>query len=148
MVYATAERLLSHSWSSVQCLVSLLRFLEEICHLIQFAELYQVYWNGGVLCCTLGCQIDEYTRLFGTQETWRKKQTQRQTKVFNKNPPYSFIWPYSFNWQLRVLFYSFLGFFPVWEKLYRFAEKNTKNALQWLILGCNNKDCNPIQNPP
>ena len=41
---------------------------------------------------TLGCQIDEYTRLFGTQETWRKKQTQSQTKVFNKNPPYSFIW--------------------------------------------------------
>ena len=53
---------------------------------------------------TLGCQIDEYTRLFGTKETWRKKQTQRQTKVFNKNPPYSFIWPYSFNWHLRVLF--------------------------------------------
>ena len=53
-------------------------------------------WN------TLGCQIDEYTRLFGTKETWRKKQTQRQTKVFNKNPPYSFIWPYAFNWHLRV----------------------------------------------
>ena len=51
---------------------------------------------------TLGCIIDEYTRLFGTQETWRKKQTQRETKVFNKNPPYSFIWPYSFNWHLRV----------------------------------------------
>ena len=52
---------------------------------------------------TLGCQIDEYTRLFGTKETWRKKQTQRQIKVFNKNLPYSFIWPYSFNWHLRVL---------------------------------------------
>ena len=52
---------------------------------------------------TLGCQIDEYTRLFGTKETWRRKQTQRQTKVFNKNPPYSFIWPYSFNWHLGVL---------------------------------------------
>ena len=51
---------------------------------------------------TLGCQIDEYTRLFGTKETWRKKQTQRQTKVFNENPPYSFIWSYSFNWHLRV----------------------------------------------
>ena len=51
---------------------------------------------------TLGCQINEYTRLFGTKETWRKKQTQRQTKVFNKNPPYSFIWPYLFNWHLRV----------------------------------------------
>ena len=51
---------------------------------------------------TLGCQIYEYTRLFGTKETWRKKQTQRQTKVFNKNQPYSFIWPYSFNWHLRV----------------------------------------------
>ena len=24
-------------------------------------------------------------------------------KVFNENPPYSFIWPYSFNWHLRVL---------------------------------------------
>ena len=31
-----------------------------------------------------------------------KKQTQRQTKVFNENPPYSLIWPYSFNWHLRV----------------------------------------------
>ena len=51
---------------------------------------------------TLGCQINEYTCLFGTKETWRKKQTQRQTKVFNENPPYSFIWPYSFNWHLRV----------------------------------------------
>ena len=54
------------------------------------------------LLVTLGCQIDEYTRLFGTKETWRMKPTQRQTKVFNKNPPYSFIWPYSFNWHLRV----------------------------------------------
>ena len=51
---------------------------------------------------TLGCQINEYTRLFGTKDTWRKKQTQRQTRVFNENPPYSFIWPYSFNWHLRV----------------------------------------------
>ena len=51
---------------------------------------------------TLGRQIDEYTRLFGTKETWRMKQTQRQTRVFNENPPYSFIWPYSFNWHLRV----------------------------------------------
>ena len=33
---------------------------------------------------TLGCIIDEYTRLFGTLGTWRKKQTQRKTKVFNK----------------------------------------------------------------
>ena len=57
---------------------------------------------------TLGCQIDEYTRLFGTKETWRKKQTQRQTKVFNKNPPYSFIWPYSFNWHLWVVRCSLL----------------------------------------
>ena len=62
---------------------------------------------------TLGCQIDKYTRLFGTKETWRKKQTQRQTKVFNKNPPYSFIWPYSFNWHLRVCINKFLVmFFP------------------------------------
>ena len=30
---------------------------------------------------TLACIIDEYTRLFGTQETWRKKQTQRETKT-------------------------------------------------------------------
>jgi hypothetical protein len=65
-------------------------------------------WNESVnltplkIVRTLGCQIDEYTRLFGTKETWRKKQTQRETKVFNKNPPYSFIWPYSFNWHLRV----------------------------------------------
>ena len=51
---------------------------------------------------TLGCQIDKYTRLFGTKETWRKKETQRQTRVFNKNPSYSFIWPYSINWHLRV----------------------------------------------
>ena len=29
------------------------------------------------------------------QRNMKKKQTQRQTKVFNKNPPYSFIWPYS-----------------------------------------------------
>ena len=62
---------------------------------------------------TLGCQINEYTRLFGTKETWRKKQTQRQTKVFNKNPPYSFIWPYSFNWHLRVsMFWGFLTPLP------------------------------------
>ena len=47
---------------------------------------------------TLGCQIDEYTRLFSTKVTWRKKQT----KVFTKSPSYSFIWPYSFIWHLRV----------------------------------------------
>ena len=62
----------------------------------------EVFWECHKIP-TLGCQIDEYTHLFGTKETWRKKQTQRQTKVFNKNPPYSFIWPYSFNWHLRVL---------------------------------------------
>ena len=45
---------------------------------------------------TLGCIIDEYTRLFDPQETGRKKQTQRETKVFDKNPPYSF------NWRVRV----------------------------------------------
>ena len=61
------------------------------------------------MCDTLGCQIDKYTRLFGTKETWRKKQTQRQTKVFNKNPPYSFIWPYSFNWHLRVVRVDFFS---------------------------------------
>ena len=55
---------------------------------------------------TLGCIIDEYTCLFGTKETWRKKRTQRETKVFDKNPPYSFIWPYSFNWHLRVLMFE------------------------------------------
>ena len=47
--------------------------------------------KGNFTLYTLGCQINEYTRLFGTQETWRKKQTQRQTKVFNKNPPYSHV---------------------------------------------------------
>ena len=65
-----------------------------------------IFSNAG----TLGCQIDEYTCLFGTKETWRKKQTQRQTKVFNKNPPYSFIWPYSFNWHQFPTFIDF-GFF-------------------------------------
>ena len=59
---------------------------------------------------TLGCQIDKYTRLFGTKETWRMKQTQRQTRVFNENLPYSFIWPYSFNWHLRVSVKSMFHF--------------------------------------
>ena len=62
---------------------------------------------------TLGCQIDECTRLFGTKETWRKKQIQRQTRVFKENPPYSFIWPYSFNWHLRVLWIQ--GCWKVWK---------------------------------
>ena len=62
---------------------------------------------------TLGCQIDEYTRLFGTKETWRKKQTQRQTKVFNENPPYLFIFYlkskiFAQKWQgLKDLFWIF-----------------------------------------
>jgi hypothetical protein len=63
---------------------------------------WSFFSKSSLVMITLGCQIDEYTRLFGTKETWRKKQTQRQTKIFNKNPPYSFIWPYSFNWHLRV----------------------------------------------
>ena len=75
---------------------------------------------------TLGCQIDEYTRLFGTKETWRKKQTQRQTKVFNKNPPYSFIWPYSFNWHLRVLF-------PYHSSLQSWQKYNTAVGTQFSI---------------
>ena len=33
---------------------------------------------------TLGCQIDEDTRLFGTKDTGRKKQRPRQQKVSNK----------------------------------------------------------------
>ena len=69
-----------------------------------WAKSHNFFHNGKIKIhlATLGCQIDEYTRLFGTKVTWRKKQTQRQTKVFTKNPPYSFIWPYSFNWHLRV----------------------------------------------
>ena len=67
-------------------------------------NVYDLPWPQQTLALpTLGCQIDEYTRLFGTKKTWRKKQTQRQTKVFNENPTYSFIWPYSFNWHLRVV---------------------------------------------
>ena len=50
------------------------------------------------------------TRLFGTKETWRMKQTQRQIRVFNENPPYSFIWTYSFNWHLRVVGFVYKNF--------------------------------------
>ena len=57
-------------------------------------SLISAYWSLAIITNTpgfkklntLGCQIDEYTLLFGTKETRRKKQTQRQTKVFNKNP--------------------------------------------------------------
>ena len=70
---------------------------------------------------TLGCQINEYTRLLGTKETWRKKHKLRQTKVFSKNPPYSLIWSYSFNWHLRVCtlktlltFFYLLTYFHFW----------------------------------
>ena len=38
------------------------------------------------------------------------KQTQRQTRVFNENPPNSFIWPYSFDWPLRVVKCMWLHF--------------------------------------
>ena len=73
--------------------------------------------HGTSLLSTLGCQINEYTCLFGTKEIWRKKQTQRQTRVFHENPPYPFIW------HLRVCAFLFL------VKMTQFLWSNANNKL-------------------
>ena len=90
---------LGHMPLCSQILVRSLKYINEK----QWSGWFLFSFDTWEIVGTLGCIIDEYTRLFGTQETWRKKQTtHRETKVFNKNPPYSFIWPYSFNWHLRL----------------------------------------------
>ena len=36
-------------------------------------------------------------------------------EIYIEYPPYSFIWPYSFNWHLRVLISNFCGFLRIFE---------------------------------
>ena len=90
---------------------------------------------------TLRCQINEYTRLPFSDSpllalfpsflifmffyhptcnffhpTWldSKFSTLLFYKICSKYPPYTFIWPYSFNWHLRVA--STLLFFLFWKR--------------------------------
>ena len=74
---------------------------------------------------TLGCQINESTRLANFNSTcllgtifWNStnnKPTCRllgplDQEIYIEYPPYSFIWPYLFNWHLRVGIYKFKVF--------------------------------------
>ena len=69
---------------------------------------------------TLGCQIDEYTRLLGTKETCRKKQTQRQTNVFTKRSIFQTFWKP--DCVTRYLFFEFETSNFGYMLIFKFAE--------------------------